>query len=77
MNERMSHDCPPVGTVVPVHSNARAVITSATSITAENLDDEGNVVSSQDATITSEQMLKIRDVWAINEASMAVKMGDM
>ena len=75
LDERMSHDCPPVGTIIQVASNARMVVTSATTVCAENIDEEGRVTATRDNTMTADQMLKVRDLWAINEASMPIEMG--
>lgn len=77
LDERMSHDCPPVGAVIQVASNARMVVTSGTTVRAENLDANGKVTATRDNTLTADQMLKVRDAWAINEASMPIEMGRM
>jgi hypothetical protein len=73
--ERMSHDFPPIGTVVSIASNARLIITSASTVRAENLDADGAVTATRDNTLQPDQMLKIRDMWAIAEASMAIIVG--
>jgi hypothetical protein len=69
LEDRMAHNHPPIGSIIPIASNAQIVITSATTVRAENIDDSGKVTAARDNTITSEQMSKLRDQWAINEAS--------
>jgi len=71
----MEIDYPPVDTIVYVNDSSRFVVTSTNTVRAESINEKGAVVSARDITMSTDQMLKIRDLWAINSARKGVRVG--